>query len=72
MEIVGFYDSKFKYRHGGTTLHEHGRAKTKEQMTKQAEKRPVVQCHVELSCAVRLAARVLSGGVFSQAARVSS
>ena len=79
MEIVGFYDPKFEYRHGGTTLREHGRAKTKEQTTKQAEKRhegavprgTVVPCGTGWPCYVPfrrlfcLATRVCPGGVSS-------
>jgi len=85
VEIVGFYGPKFEYRHGGTTLREHGRAKTKEQTTKQAEKwhggvvphDTVVPYgigwpyHVSFCRLFCLAARVLSGAVFFLAARVS-
>jgi len=61
-------------------LREHGHAKTNEQTTKQAEKQhggavpcdTGWPCHVAASSAVRLAARVLSEGVFFLAARVSS
>ena len=38
MEIVRFYGPKFEYRHGGTTLREHGHAKTKEHLAERGRK----------------------------------